>query len=71
MNTLFIEDDDSSLRDEVLQALNAAGMSSRPPWTPMHELTVYRDAPRMTLEVTQRIAQLAINLPNGSNLTAH
>jgi perosamine synthetase len=72
LNTLFVEDaSDGRSRDEILRALNAAGLGARPPWTPMHELSMYRDAPRMELEVTRRIALSAVNLPSGSSLTAH
>ena len=68
LNTLLLAEDDSGARDDVLKALNAAGLNARPPWTPMHELSMYRDAPRMDLEVTQRIARCAINLPSSARL---
>jgi perosamine synthetase len=68
LNTLLVEQDDGRGRDEVLQALNAAGLNARPPWTPMHELPMYRGAPRMNLEVTHAIAQRAINLPSSARL---
>lgn len=50
--------------DEVLQFLNDNGIMSRPIWQPMHELLMYKDCPRMSLDVTEELKNRIINLPS-------
>lgn len=56
--------DETYKRDEVLQLLNEEGVMSRPIWTPMHELVMYKDCPRMDLTMTEYLKQRLVNIPS-------
>lgn len=62
--------DDAALRDEVLARTNALGIGTRPAWTLMHDLPMYRSAPRMDLSASERIAATLINIPSSAFLGA-
>ena len=51
-------------RDMLLVETNAAGVNTRPAWTPMHMLSMYADAPRGPLPMTEYLADHLINLPS-------
>lgn len=51
-------------RDEVLNFLNEQGIMSRPIWTPMHELAMFKTCPRMGLSMTEQLKQKIINIPS-------
>lgn len=56
-------------RDELLDALHAAGLKCRPLWTPMHLLPMFASAPRMRdLSVTEDMFARIINLPSSPRL---
>jgi perosamine synthetase len=59
----------ASKRDELLDALHAAGLKCRPLWTPMHMLPMFASAPRMDdLSVTEDMFARIINLPSSPRL---
>jgi len=62
LQTLLLEENYN--RDEVLAFLNEKGVMSRPIWTPMHELTMFRDCPISDLSVTKQLNQCVINVPS-------
>lgn len=68
LNAIVLERPDAARRDALLQALNDAGFMSRPIWTPMHALPMYRSAPRAALPVTEALAAQIINLPSSPRL---
>ncbi|MFB2517405.1 LegC family aminotransferase [Lysinibacillus sp. OTC-L20] len=51
-------------RDEVLNFLNEQGVMSRPIWTPIHELEMYRKCPRMNLNITMILKKKIVNIPS-------
>lgn len=53
-------------RDEVLNFLNEQGVMSRPIWLPMHELEMFKQCPRMELNITMSLKKRIINLPSTS-----
>lgn len=55
---------DVAARDVFLRATNAAGVMTRPLWTPMHRLPMYADSRRDALEVTERLADTVVNVPS-------
>jgi perosamine synthetase len=55
-------------RDDVLRALNDAGYMSRPVWTLMHHLPMYRDCPRADLGTAERMERCVVNLPSSAKL---
>jgi perosamine synthetase len=55
-------------RDEVLEQLHAAGILSRPLWTPMHRMPMYCDHPRSDMRHTDAMFERVINLPSSPRL---
>jgi perosamine synthetase len=66
LNTLLV--DEAGRRDELLGALNEAGLMARPVWTLMHRLAMYSDCPRGSLGVAEDLEQRIINVPSSANL---
>jgi dTDP-4-amino-4,6-dideoxygalactose transaminase len=56
-------------RDGVIAGLAAAGIESRPIWTPLHRTRLYRDAARLGGAVADRIFDTGFSLPSTSSLT--
>ncbi|KOP77740.1 aminotransferase DegT [Lysinibacillus sp. FJAT-14745] len=56
--------DESYDRNEVLDFLNNQGVMSRPIWTPMHELVMFQQCPKMDLSVTELLNKNVINIPS-------
>lgn len=56
-------------RDELIGALAAENIESRPVWKPMHLQPVFRDVPRVGGEVAEDLFRRGICLPSSSNLT--
>lgn len=59
---------DASMRDALLERLNAEGLMSRPVWRLMHHLPMYANAPRAPLPVAESIEARLINLPSSPKL---
>lgn len=51
-------------RDEVLSFLNEQGVMSRPIWTPMHHLAIYKNCPKSDLSVTEQLNRRVVNIPS-------
>ncbi|MBK6358033.1 MAG: LegC family aminotransferase [Betaproteobacteria bacterium] len=68
LQALLLDEDRAVVRDEVLAATNAAGLMTRPAWTPMHYLAPYVGCPRMALPVTESLARRIINVPSSQQL---
>lgn len=56
------------LRDQLLMATHEAQILTRPFWTPMHRLGIYRSAPSMSLPVTESLAARGVCLPSSADL---
>ncbi|MDX1346903.1 MAG: LegC family aminotransferase [Thiomicrorhabdus chilensis] len=63
LNGLILSDQPS--RDVFLQKTNEAGIQTRPLWTPMHQLDMYKDCIRTVLPNTEWLAERVVNLPSG------
>ena len=70
LNTLVLDGEFASERDRLLSELHAHGVRSRPLWTPMHLLPMYRDCPRAPLQVAEDMHARCINLPSSPFLAA-
>jgi predicted outer membrane repeat protein len=68
LQTLLLDPGCSAERDSVLRATNAAGLMTRPAWTPLHELAPFAKCPRMNLDTAQSLARRLINLPSSPGL---
>lgn len=67
---LMLAKPDPRLLENILEVLNTAGIGARPAWTPMHQLPMYRDNPRMPLLVSENLVARIINLPSSPFLAA-
>jgi len=68
LNVLLLDEAFASRRDELLETANAAGVMTRPAWTLMHRLEMYKQCPRMDLSNAEDIAGRLINIPSSANL---
>lgn len=59
---------DVNVIEDWLLELNEAGIMSRPVWTPLHELPMYRDCPKDDLSQTEKLKKVLINVPSSSSL---
>ena len=55
-------------RDSLLDALNDAGIMTRPIWTLMHRLPMYTDAPRADLTQAEDLEGRVLNIPSSAYL---
>jgi len=70
LDAIVLDDSHAPRRDDVLRALNDAGYMSRPVWTLMHRLPMYRDCPRAALAEAERLEACIVNLPSSAKLGA-
>lgn len=70
LQTLVLAVEHADQLDELLQATNSVGVMTRPAWTLMHELTHFKDCPRMDLSWANSLSQRLINIPSSSGLAA-
>lgn len=68
LQTLLLDTPDAAVRDALLDATNAAGLMTRPAWTLMHHLPMFRDMPRAPLPVAESLALRLINIPSSAGL---
>lgn len=68
LNAILLDRDTAFCRDEVLQAVNDAGIMTRPVWNLMYTLPMYGKCPRMECPVAEDIAKRLINIPSSANL---
>lgn len=68
LNTLILSEENSSLRDSILEDTNNSGIQTRPVWTLMSRLPMFRDCPRMDLSTAESLERRIINLPSSARL---
>lgn len=68
LNAIVLAEQHAAQREHLLEALNAAGYMSRPIWTLMHKLPMYRNCPRMDVTVAEQMEARVINLPSSAKL---
>ena len=69
LSCFLIDDDLGATRDDLIRALDAAGVESRPVWKPMHLQPLYAKAETYGGEVAEEIFRRGICLPSSSSLT--
>lgn len=65
LQTLILEEANIDTRDRLLKELNENNIMARPVWRPMHKLEIYKQNPRMDMEVTEKLQCSLINIPSG------
>lgn len=68
LQTLLLDREHESERDEVLGATNDAGFMTRPIWVLNHRLHQFQTAPRMPLSVAESLERRVVNIPSSAQL---
>ncbi|WP_410770669.1 LegC family aminotransferase [Fontibacillus sp. BL9] len=68
LNAIRLSESNLELRDSILEKTNDIGIMTRPTWTAMHNLEIYKNCPKMSLEVTEEIEGSLINIPSSPSL---
>ncbi len=66
LQTLLLDPEFAEQREALLKATNGVGLMTRPAWILMHDLTPFKNCPRMDLASTQSLSQRLINIPSSS-----
>lgn len=68
LNALLLDERHAHRRDDLLHQTNEAGLMTRPAWTLMNKLPMYREMPAMDLTVAEQLEQRLINIPSSAFL---
>ena len=68
LQALILDSPSLSMRDNILENLNAAGYMSRPGWDLLNSLDPFIESPSMSLETSNLLFQSLINIPSSPNL---
>jgi perosamine synthetase len=68
LQALTLDSPSLSMRDNILESLNAAGYMSRPGWDLLNSLDPFIESPSMSLEISNLLFQSLINIPSSPNL---
>ena len=66
LNNILVAD--AELRDEVLRVTNEQGIMTRPAWTLMHRLPMYRECVRGDLSVAEDLERRLVSIPSSAQL---
>lgn len=68
LNALLLDERHSGQRDALLELAHREGLLLRPVWQLQHRLPMYRECPRMALEVAEALELRLINIPSSAAL---
>ena len=68
LNALLLDEACAAERDTVLEKTNDIGIMTRPAWTLMNRLTMFKDCPAMDLGCAGNLSKRLINIPSSSFL---
>ena len=66
LNTLILDSDHASMRDEVIKATHELGIGTRPAWQLLSSLPMYLDSPRTDLTTAEELQRRVINIPSSA-----
>ncbi len=69
LNALLLDDAFSEQRDALLEETNDNGIMTRPAWTLMNQLPMFKDCPAMDLGCAENLSKRIINIPSSSFLS--
>lgn len=70
LNVLLLDEKHTSQRETLLESTNTCGIMTRPTWTLMHQLPMFRHCPMMNLDVAESLQRRLINIPSSAGLGA-
>ncbi len=68
LNVLILDEENASMRNDLLKLMNDNSIQSRPVWTLMHKLPMFTQCPHMDLSFSENIARRLINIPSSAVL---
>jgi perosamine synthetase len=68
LNVLLLDEVYNKERDRLLELTHQQGIMTRPAWSLMHKLPMYKDCPRMDLSTAESLERRIINLPSSAFL---
>ena len=68
LNTLILSEENAPLRDSILEETNRRGIQTRPVWTLMSQLPMFRNCPQMDLSTAESLERRIINIPSSAKL---
>ena len=68
LQALTLDSPSLSMRDNILETLNAAGYMCRPGWDLLNSLDPFIESPSMSLETSNLLFQSLINIPSSPSL---
>lgn len=68
LNVLLLEEPSSDMLENFLKLTNDAGIMTRPAWTLMPDLPMYKESPRMELPIARNLVARLVNIPSSANL---
>lgn len=68
LNALLLEENLAGQRDNLLGLTNNRGIMTRPAWMLMHKLSMFKECPRMDLNLAESIQRRLINIPSSVTL---
>lgn len=68
LNALLLDEQYAGERDNILEATNNAGIMTRPAWKLMSKLPMFKDYPKMNLDVAESLEARIINIPSSAFL---
>lgn len=68
LNTLILSEENAPLRDLILEETNRRGIQTRPAWTLMSRLPMFRNCPRMDLSAAESLERRIVNIPSSARL---
>lgn len=68
LNAILLEDELSDCLEDLLDLTNRNGVMTRPVWTLLHKLPMFKNCPRMDLSMAESIESRLINIPSSPNL---
>lgn len=68
LNALLLDEVNCEKRDELLSLTNDLGVMTRPTWTLMHKLPMFKNCPQMDLSVADKLEKCLLNIPSSVSL---
>lgn len=68
LNALLLDKRFSGERNDLLEMTNSLGVMTRPAWTLMHRLAIFKDCPKMDLSVAESLEGRLVNIPSSAVL---
>lgn len=68
LNVLLLDEVFSEQRDILLEKTNDEGIMTRPAWTLMNKLPMYKNCPAMDLSCAENLSRRLINIPSSPSL---